>query len=121
MTLDGFLGLTSFFRRFVENFAKTAAPLTKLLKKEQSFIWGDEQETAFRTLKGNLVKRPVLKMYNPKVAKTELRTDASAVGLGALLLQADKLGDPLELVYAISQCLANLNAWKTQNPQIVFL
>ena len=76
--LRRFLGLTGFFRRFVQDFSKIAAPLTKLLKKEQPFIWHDDQGNAFQILKASLVKRPVLQMHNPNAAKTELHTDASA-------------------------------------------
>lgn len=98
-----FLGLTSFFRRFVENFARIAAPLSRLLKKEQEFIWAEEQEQAFLNLKNNLLKEPVLKMYNPRAVRTELHTDASAVGLGALLIQSNQVKGLLKLVYAISR------------------
>ena len=47
--------------------------------------------------------RPVLRFYNLRALKTELYTDAAAVGLAAILLQADMEKDPLQLVYAISK------------------
>ena len=45
-------------------------------------MWGKEQEASFEELKSKLAAKPVLKVYNPKVSRTELHTDASAVGLG---------------------------------------
>ena len=60
------------------------------------------RENAFERLKAVLTKGPVLKLYNPKNARTELHTDASSVGLNAILLQADLKGKAL-LLYAISR------------------
>lgn len=83
-----FLGLASFFRRFVPNFAIIAKPLTHLLKKDVKWEWGHNTETAFRTLQKELSNKPVLALYNPE-AETELHTDACKIGLGGILLQKD--------------------------------
>ncbi|KAI8425605.1 hypothetical protein MSG28_011422 [Choristoneura fumiferana] len=83
-----FLGLASFFRRFVPGFSIIAKPLTHLLKKDVSWSWGKEQQTAFTTLKQKLVEKPTLALYDP-LAETELHTDACKLGLGAILLQRD--------------------------------
>uniref|UniRef100_A0ABD2W8I8 RNA-directed DNA polymerase n=1 Tax=Trichogramma kaykai TaxID=54128 RepID=A0ABD2W8I8_9HYME len=99
-----FIGLAGFFRRFVPNFAIQARPLTKLLKNDAIFQWNDEQNLAFTELKSKLSCRPILRLYNPKATRTELHTDASASGLGAVLLQTDQINEPLRLVYAISRC-----------------
>ncbi|XP_023247769.1 uncharacterized protein LOC111643795 [Copidosoma floridanum] len=98
-----FLGLASFFRRFVPGFACITKPLSQLLKQDCKFNWSTKQENAFNEIKAKLLSKPVLKLYNPRAAKTELHTDASSVGIGALLLQADREGEPLSLVYAISR------------------
>lgn len=84
-----FLGLSSFFRRFVQNFSVIAKPLTQLLKKDCKWSWGTEQETAFRRLQKDLVQRPTLALYNPK-ADTQLHTDACKIGVAGVLLQKDK-------------------------------
>lgn len=86
-----FLGLASFFRRFVRGFSVIAKPLTRLLKKDVEFKWGDEQEAAFRALQEALVQKPTLALYNPH-AETELHTDASKLGIAGILLQKDENG-----------------------------
>lgn len=82
--LRQFLGLSGFFRRFVKGYAVIAAPLTDLLKKDAAWTW--DQDQAFSTLKGMLVERPLLALYNPG-AETQLYTDASQDGLAGILLQ----------------------------------
>jgi hypothetical protein len=60
--LRSFLGLASYYRKFIKNFAKIAAPLTKLLKKSSGiYEWDEVCDEAFKTLKGILVKALVLK------------------------------------------------------------
>jgi len=46
-----FLGLTNFYQRFVEGFSKIAAPMNKLLRKDQEWEWKEEQQKAFEELK----------------------------------------------------------------------
>ncbi|CAH0723337.1 unnamed protein product, partial [Brenthis ino] len=91
-----FIGLTSFFRRFIKNFAIIARPLTDLLKKNFSWNWTDQQENSFITLKSKLVERPILALYDQKL-ETELHTDASKIGIAGILLQkgADNLLRPV--------------------------
>lgn len=81
-----FLGLAGYFRKFIKGFGEIARPLTNLLKKGVSFNWGDAETHAFAILKDNLVDRPTLALYNPKL-ETELHTDASALGVGGILMQ----------------------------------
>lgn len=81
-----FLGIASWNRRFVANFATISQPLTELLKKVRHWKLGDDHEQAFRTLKRKLTEAPVLAC--PDFAKTFiLQTDASDFGLGAVLTQ----------------------------------
>ncbi|GKF30405.1 hypothetical protein Tco_0100203, partial [Tanacetum coccineum] len=49
-----FLGLPGYYCRFIENFSKTAKPLTVLTQKSKTYDWGEEQENAFQTLKDKL-------------------------------------------------------------------
>lgn len=81
-----FIGLASFFRRFIRGFSAIAKPLTRLLKKDAKWTWSIEEDNAFSTLKSELVKRPILSFYNPKY-ETQLHTDASKMGVAGMLLQ----------------------------------
>lgn len=74
--VHSFLGLTSYFRKYVENYATIAKPLTDLLKQNAVFIFEEDQRNAFNLLKQKLACSPVLKIYNPKLP-TEVHTDSS--------------------------------------------
>lgn len=84
--LRRFLGLASFFRRFVKDFASVARPLTDLLRKNTPWRWSQIEQSAFNELKDNLTKRPILALYN-HAAETQLHTDASQIGVAGILLQ----------------------------------
>ena len=81
-----FLGLSSYYRRFIPLFAKTARPLHELTRKGAEFVWTMECQTAFDTLKSKLVQAPVLE-YPSFDKPFTLETDASIEGLGAVLSQ----------------------------------
>ena len=87
-TLRQFIGLASYYRRFVPGFAKIAAPLHALTKKDVSFDWTPQCDEAFCRLKDLLVTAPVL-AYPHFGSDKEfiLETDASGLGLGAVLSQ----------------------------------
>lgn len=98
-----FLGLTSFFRRFIRNYAMVSSPLTALLKKKTEFKWDEKCNTAVEQLKAALGKDPILERF-VLGRPIELHTDASCVGLGAILLQ--KVEGAWKMVYAISRKLS---------------
>jgi len=81
-----FVGFCSYYRRFIESFANIAAPLHMLAKKGVRFIWGPEQQNAFEELKVRLISAPVLAMPIDD-GVYYLDTDASDLGLGAVLSQ----------------------------------
>ncbi|XP_037526429.1 uncharacterized protein LOC119403574 [Rhipicephalus sanguineus] len=84
--LRTFLGLCSYFRRFIPHFADVAYHSTSLLHKNAPFEWTPECSASFRQLKFLLTSQPILRHFNP-TAPTEVHTDASGVGLGAVLVQ----------------------------------
>lgn len=79
-----YLGLTSYFRKFIKNYAIIASPLTNLLKKDVNFVWDDKTEQAFIYLKTVLYERPILSHFD-KDAPAELHTDASKLGVADIL------------------------------------
>ena len=82
-----FLGMTSYYRQFIDGFATIASPLHSLTKKNSTFIWTTECQNAFESLKEKLTCTPVL-VY-PDFSKTfMLETDVSIKGLGAVLSQS---------------------------------
>ena len=81
-----FLGMASFFRRFVKNFSLISKPLSDLTKKNVKFVWGESQEKAFRALQNALVTAPVLRHFS-ETADIEIHTDASDYGIGAVIMQ----------------------------------
>ena len=81
-----FLGLVSYYRRFVPNFSEIAAPLTRLTRKRVKYEWSDQCEEAFQKLKQSLINPPVL-AFPTEDDTFILDTDASAYGLGCVLSQ----------------------------------
>lgn len=84
--VQSFIGLCSYFRRFVRNFSIIARPLYDLTKKEAMFNFDKNCQLAFEKLKNLLTTSPILCIYDPS-KETELHTDASALGFGAILMQ----------------------------------
>lgn len=97
-----FIGLASFFRRFVKDFATIARPMTMLTKTNVKWCWEKEQKDAFAKIKEILTSRPVLTIYNPE-HQTELHTDASQIGIGGVLLQREDEKGPLKVVAYFSR------------------
>ncbi|GJW40166.1 putative reverse transcriptase domain-containing protein [Tanacetum coccineum] len=85
-----FLGLARYYRRFSEEFLKIAKPMTKLTQKKFAFEWGDKQEATFQTLKNKLCSASILAL--PQGAENFIvYCDASHKGLGAVLMQNEKV------------------------------
>lgn len=94
-----FLGLASYYRRFILRFAKIAQPLHQLTKKGAQFDWTAECQTAFDRLKSELTEAPVL-AYPDFNKDFTLETDASVRGLGAVLSQTQSDGRSHPIAYA---------------------
>jgi len=84
--LHSFIGLASYFLRFILNFSIIAKPLYDLLKKDAVFSFGEDKLEVFETIKQKLSGHPILCLYHPN-AETELHCDASSLGFGSILLQ----------------------------------
>jgi hypothetical protein len=88
--LRAFLGTAGYYRRYVQNYSRIAAPLNALLQNGVVWEWKLEAQQAFETLKAKLTQAPVLRQPDFKLS-FELHTDWSATGLGAVLAQKDEL------------------------------
>ncbi|GJR20768.1 putative reverse transcriptase domain-containing protein [Tanacetum coccineum] len=86
-----FLGLAGYYRRFIKGFSKIAKPMTKLTQKSVKFNWRlNKEEIAFQTLKQKLCSAPILAL--PEGSENFIvYCDASHKGLGAMLMQKEKV------------------------------
>nr|GEY88180.1 putative reverse transcriptase domain-containing protein [Tanacetum cinerariifolium] len=90
MEIRQFLGLAGYYRRFIEGFSKIAKPRTKLTQNKVKFEWGDKQEAVFQRLKQKLCSEPILAL--PEGSEDFIvYCDASIKGLGAVLMQREKV------------------------------
>ena len=83
--IRSFLGLAGYYRKFIKDFSKIAAPLTRLTRKQEKFVWNEACEQSFQKLKECLTSAPVLSLPE----ETELfivYCDASRIGLGCVLM-----------------------------------
>ncbi len=98
---------------FVKNFASIVSPLTRLLKKDVLFLWNDGQQHSFTILKDALIHASILAFPDYKFPFT-MCMDASALGIGAVLMPAEKGKYPHAIVYASRvltsvECRYNVN------------
>ncbi|KAK7918601.1 hypothetical protein WMY93_009885 [Mugilogobius chulae] len=84
--LQRFLGFANFYRRFIKDFSRVVAPLTKLTSPSVQYFWTPEAATAFNRLKNLFTTAPVLKNPDP-TRQFVVEVDASEAGVGAVLSQ----------------------------------
>ena len=100
-SLRRFLGLASYYRRFIRDFATIAAPLNQLTRKDIPFEWSESCRESFERLKSVLVSAPVLAYPRFGPGNTFiLETNASKIGLGAVLSQMQGDGAIHPVAYA---------------------
>jgi len=85
-----FLGLARYYHHFNPDFSMIAKPMTSLLQKEHKFVWTEECEVAFRTLRKLLTTAPILAQPNIK-KPFDVLCDASKSGLGCALMQVGRV------------------------------
>jgi transposase InsO family protein len=93
-----FLGLTGYYRRFINHFSIIAKPLSDLTKKSIPFHWSHDQQTAFETLRDAIIQTPVIAMFDPD-KQCSIFTDASKIGIGAILTQKDEQNNDRVIAY----------------------
>jgi hypothetical protein len=84
------MGIAGYYRRFIKGFSKIGCPITALQKKGTKFLWTQQCEERFQTLKHLLTHAPVLKIADPE-ADFLVCTDACKEGLGGVLMQEGKV------------------------------
>ena len=98
------LGMVNHVAKFAPNLAEVSKPLRDLLKKDSEWIWGPDQEEAFKKLKTLLSSAPLLHHYNPG-NPTMVSSDASSYGLGGVLMQ--KVDDSWKPVFYASRAMTS--------------
>ncbi len=94
-----FLGLASYYRKFIRNYSSTVDPINKLLKKGVKFEWSNECQECFNKVIGLLINPPIL-AFPDLNREFCLTTDASCSGLGAVLSQVMDDGEEKVIAYA---------------------
>ena len=102
--VQSFIGMVNYLSKFSARLSELAEPIRELCKDKVPFNWGPEHQAAFKLMKHEIVRAPILAYYNPK-NETVLQTDASVKGLGACLLQDQKP------VYFASKALTETQQW----------
>ena len=87
--VQSFIKMVNYLSKFSVRLSELADPMRELSKDKVPFNWGPEHQEAFKQMKRENARTPVLLYYNPR-KQTVLQTDASIKGLGACLLQDEK-------------------------------
>ncbi|KAE9092323.1 hypothetical protein PF010_g17851 [Phytophthora fragariae] len=108
-TVRAFLGLTSYFRRYIPGYAAISAPIERLKAKGVLFNWDDDCEAAFVQLKRKLVEPPIL-VYPDFSKRFKLYVDSSKLAVGACLMQTVD-GREREVAYASKLLVGSEKNW----------
>ena len=98
-TCKRFLGLASYYRKFIKNYSNIVDPINRLLKKNSKFVWSPDCQESFNKIINMLINPPIL-AYPSFDKEFYLTTDASGTGLGAVLSQINNRGEEKAIGYA---------------------
>ena len=88
-TLQSFLGLVNYMKKFSQNLSQFSHPLRELVKQHTIFQWESHHDDAFKAVKDELSRTPTLQFFDPSKNHI-IQTDASLKGLGAVLIQEER-------------------------------
>eukprot|EP00762_Andalucia_godoyi_P005049 ANDGO_01498.mRNA.1 Retrovirus-related Pol polyprotein from transposon 412 len=110
--LRSFIGLVNYMRSFVRNFSSIIAPLHALCSERSPFIWDEKCQDAFENLKAAIASAPLLHHldYSQEIV---LRTDASTVGIGGMLLQRTPDGQERPVWFLSRKFTPTESKWST--------
>jgi hypothetical protein len=110
--IRSFLGMTGYYRQCIKDYAKIANPLVELTKKQAKFVWGEEQQKAFTSLKNALISDHI--MAHPQTDKPYIiYTDACDYAIGAIACQLDEQGVERPIVYLSKKLSDTQRRWST--------
>jgi hypothetical protein len=119
--IKSFLGLSGYYRRFIQNYGQIAKPLTSLLKRDVPFKWSDLCQQSFEKLKNLLINYPILQ-YPDFTKPFNLTCDASNYAIGCVLSQGP-IGKDLPIAYAsrtLNKAEVNYNTTEKELASIVW-
>lgn len=93
-----FLGKINFYHKYIPDYTRTLEPLHSLLRNNLTFQWTSECDSTFRKVKELLCQSPILAIFDP-AKPTFVYTDASSLGVGAVLKQLQDTGELLPVAY----------------------
>ena len=114
--LRRFLGMCSYYRQLVPEFAKIAEPLHLLTRKNAKWLWATEQQEAFDDLKERLCSNNVMAHPNPQRGYI-LYTDACDYAIGGILVQEDDDGIERPIQYLSAQLTNTQRKWTTSEKE----
>ena len=88
--IRSFLGLAGYYKRFIDDFSRLAAPMMRLTQKEVKFEWNDRCEKAFQELKRRLTLAPII-IIPERGQRYTVYCDASKAELGCILMQSGRV------------------------------
>lgn len=115
--LRAFLGKVNYFREYIDHCSDLTAPLSRLTKAGVPWQWGETEQKSFKELKDALTSEQIL-AYGTEEGTLVLRTDASGVGIGGVLLLRDKEGKDRPVYYFSETLTETQRRWSTYEQEL---
>ena len=94
------MGMVNYYGKVIKNLAEMTAPIYNLLKKGETFRWGEQQQNLLNKIKAEIDRRQALKPFDTDShKKVILKTNASDEGMGAVLEQQQSNGEYEPILY----------------------
>ena len=107
-----FLRMVNHVSKFADHLASKTKPLRELLKKKNTWVWGEPQDQAFTEIKEVQTTAPIFALYEPN-RETKVNVDALSYGIGGVVTQQQDNGDWKPISY-VSRALSPVECWYSQ-------